>query len=139
MSYKDTFIKVSPDCPADRGIVPESAKPGKPVHVIQYELLSQAPYRYDHEELLFEVHVRHKQIPDDVVQERRQEIWEALFSKSHPCLRASALPKKYGWGVHYDENGKIAIYGMDSPAYLRFASGEGGKVKVLSGMRTSRK
>lgn len=137
MSYKNTFIRVSADCPADRGIVPVSTRPAKPAHVIQYELLSQAPYRYNHEELLFEVHIRHKQIPEEVVQERRQELWEELFSKSHPCLRASALPKKYGWGVHYDEQGKIAIYGMDSPEYQQFVTST--DVQLLNGMRSSRK
>lgn len=137
MSYQNTFIRVSTDCPADRGIVPVSTRPAKPAHVIQYELLSQAPYRYNHEELLFEVHIRHKQIPEEVVRERRQELWEELFSKSHPCLRASALPKKYGWGVHYDAQGKIAIYGMDSPEYRRFVTSA--DVQLLNAMRNSRK
>lgn len=137
MSYKNTFIRVSTDCPADHAIVPVSTRPAKPAHLIQYELLSQAPYRYNHEELLFEVHIRHKQIPEEVVQERRQELWEELFSKPHPCLRASALPKKYGWGVHYDEQGKIAIYGMDSPEYQRFTTSS--DVQLINAMRTSRK
>jgi len=35
----------------------------------------------------------------------------ALLSKPHPCLRASMLPKRYGWGVHYDGNGRITLYG----------------------------
>ncbi|MBW4841004.1 MAG: hypothetical protein KZY74_16565 [Paenibacillaceae bacterium] len=137
MSYKNTFIRVSTDCPTDHAIVPVSTRPAKPVHLIQYELLSQAPYRYNHEELLFEVHIRHKQVPKEVVQERRQELWEELFSKPHPCLRASALPKKYGWGVHYDEQWKIAIYGMDSPDYQRFTAST--DVQLLNAMRNSRK
>ncbi|MGP0584088.1 DUF6157 family protein [Paenibacillus timonensis] len=137
MSYKNTFIRVSPDCPADRGIEPVSTRPAKPAHMIQYELLSQAPYRYNHEELLFEVHIRHKQIPKEVVQERGQELWEELFSKPHPCLRASVLPKKYGWGVHYDEQGKIAIYGMESPDYQRFTAST--DIQLLNAMRNSRK
>jgi hypothetical protein len=137
VSYKNTFIRVSTDCPVDRAIVPVSTRPAKPAHLIQYELLSQAPYRYNHEELLFEVYIRHKQIPEEVLQERRQELWEELFSKPHPCLRASALPKKYGWGVHYDEQGKIAIYGMDSPEYQRFTASS--DVQLLHAMRTSRK
>lgn len=137
MSYKNTFIRVSADCPADHGIVPVSTRSAKPAHLIQYELLSQAPYRYNHEELLFEVHIRHKQIPEVIVQERREEIWEELFSKPHPCLRASMLPKKYGWGVHYDEQGKIAIYGMESPEYQRFAAST--ELQQLNAMRSSRK
>ncbi|MEK5162784.1 DUF6157 family protein [Paenibacillus sp. FSL R5-0527] len=139
MSYKNAFIRVSPDCPVDRAVVPEAGKKGKPIHMIQYELLSQAPYRYNHEELIFEVHIRHKGISEEELRERRQEIWDELFSKPHACMRASALPKKYGWGVHYDEHGKIALYGVDSREYREFCAAQDGRVKLLDGMRSSRK
>ncbi|GIP54042.1 MULTISPECIES: DUF6157 family protein [Paenibacillus] len=138
MSYTNTFIRVSPDCPAETGIVPVSAKESKPVHVIQYELLTEHPYKFDYPALLFETHIRHKQISAEVIQEREQEIRDDLFSKKHACLRASALPKKYGWGVHYDENGKIAIYGMDSHEYKRFTESADGSIQVLNGMRSRR-
>ncbi|WP_255596521.1 DUF6157 family protein [Paenibacillus sp. S150] len=64
MGYTDTFIRVAADCPAGTGIVPVSSRPRRPAHVIQYELLSGAPYTYNHEELLYEVHVCHKEIPE---------------------------------------------------------------------------
>lgn len=93
MSYKNTFIKVSPDCPVTSSVVPQHKTSYKPIHVIQYELLSRYPYRYTHEQLLFEIHIRHKNIPADELETNRQQIWDALFSKSHACLRASQLPK----------------------------------------------
>ncbi|WP_342481620.1 DUF6157 family protein [Paenibacillus sp. FSL L8-0340] len=43
------------------------------------------------------------------------EIWGALFSKSNPCLRASMLSKRYGWGMHFNDEGKIALYAKASP------------------------
>ncbi|WP_410771760.1 DUF6157 family protein [Fontibacillus sp. BL9] len=136
MSYKNTFILVSPDCPAVKGIVPVSAKENKPVHLIQYELLTEHPYRYDYPELLLETHIRHKQISSEEMNRRGQEIRDELFAKKHACLRASALPKKFGWGVHYDDDGRIAIYGMDSPEYKSFADSADTGIQLLLGMRS---
>lgn len=138
MSYTNTFIRVSPDCPAATGIVPVTTKANKPVHVIQYELLTKHPYKFDYPALLLETHLRHKGISPEEFEEREQEIRDELFSKKHACLRASALPKKYGWGVHYDENGKIAIYAMDSREYKDFTESSDGSIQVLNGMRSRR-
>lgn len=136
MSYKNTFILVSPDCPVAEGVVPVSDKERKPIHVIQYELLAGHPYKYDYEELLFETHIRHKQISEDELRERGQEIRSELFAKKHACLRASALPKKYGWGIHYNEEGKIAVYPVESSEYIKFAASGESSVQLLYGMRS---
>jgi hypothetical protein len=138
MSYIGTFIQVSPDCPVEFGVVPDTKKESKPAHIIQYELLSENPYKYTHEELLFEVHVRHKGFSDGEVKNRRDEIWEELFQKKHPCLRACMLPKKYGWGVHYNDEGRIAIYPKESPEYQRFVQAYNGSRQLLTAMRSKR-
>lgn len=139
MSYTDTFIRVAEDCPAEIGTTPVSGRPLPPAHVIQYQLLAGAPYHYNHKELLYQVHVRHKGIPEEERDARREEIWAELFAKNHPCLRASMLPKKYGWGVHYDAEGKIALYAKESPEYDYYtSSGEAG-VKLLNAMRSKRR
>jgi hypothetical protein len=136
VSYRDTFILVAADCPAVSGIVPVSKNGSKPMHLIQYELLAQKPYTYTHEQLLFEVHIRHKGIAEDESGTRLAAAREELFQKKHPCLRASMLPKKYGWGVHYDEQGRIALYGMESREYQQFTQSD--KVAQLKAMRSSR-
>jgi hypothetical protein len=59
MSTIDTFIQVAEDCPVRTGVVPTARGEAKTVAVLQYELLSQHPYGYTHEDLLFAVHVRH--------------------------------------------------------------------------------
>ncbi|WP_199621370.1 DUF6157 family protein [Paenibacillus alkalitolerans] len=138
MSYVNTFIKVAPDCPVTSSVVPVAKRESKPVHVIQYELLSQNPYQFTHEELLFEVHIRHKAISNEELLRRRDGIWAELFEKKHPCLRASLLPKKYGWGVHFNDEGKIALYGMETPEYERFDNGDHGSHTLLTAMRSSR-
>jgi Family of unknown function (DUF6157) len=133
MSYIDTFIQVAADSRATSSVIPQAKGTGQPVHLIQYELLSENPYQYNHEELVFEVFVRHKAIPADELAARRAEIWAELFQKGHPCMRASMLTKKYGWGAHYDQAGKIAIYALESPEYQQFL--QNGNTKKLLAMR----
>ncbi|HZG86665.1 DUF6157 family protein [Paenibacillus sp.] len=117
----NTFVRVSQDCPAERGIVPVSKGPGKTLPEVQFDILSKHPYTYDLDELIVETHIRHKLALDALDEARRASVRSELLAKSHPCMRASMLPKKYGWGVHYDENGRIAIYPMESEAYARLS------------------
>ncbi|WP_191561209.1 DUF6157 family protein [Metabacillus idriensis] len=49
------------------------------------------------------------------------------------------LLKKYGWGFHFYEAGKIALYGIESPEYKQFMEQKGGDLKLLNAMRNSRK
>jgi hypothetical protein len=51
-------------------------------------------------------------------------------------MRASPLTKKYGWGVHYDGQGKIAICAVDSQAYRRFVEDQ--NIKKYFAMRSKR-
>jgi len=37
-------------------------------------------------------------------------------------MRASPLGKRFGWGVHADGEGRIAIYAVDSKRYQALAS-----------------
>lgn len=137
MSYHETFIQVAPDCPVTSAIVPVAKGAIKSVPVLEYELLSEAPYKYTQEELFFEVHVRRKAIPAREAEARREELWSELFGKPYACLRASALPKKYGWGFHFNKAGQVALVAMESDEYKTFAGARGG-VKVLTAMRSKR-
>ncbi len=137
MGYTDTFIQVAADCPAPRGEVPAGKRERKPIHVLQYELLSAHPYRFTHADLLYEVHVRHKAIAPAELKTRGPAIRKELLEKPHPCLRACLLPKKYGWGVHYNEQGRIALYARESEAYHRFTQ-EGGVANLVTALRSRR-
>jgi len=46
------------------------------------------------------------------------------------------LTKRYGWGVHSDDNGKVAIYGMDAAEYKKFVADK--KLEHTKGMRSKR-
>lgn len=117
MSYKDTFIQIAPDSDATTATVPESTRKATPIHMIEYQLLTEKPYHYDHEGLIFEVYLIRQGITDEERAERGDQIWSELFQKGHPCMRASALTKRYGWGAHYDAEGKIALVAVDSDEY----------------------
>ncbi len=135
MSYINTFIKIADDCPVNKSEIPVSKKDKKPLH-IQYELLKENPYKFDHEGLIYEVFIKHKEIPEDILEKDSERIKTELFSKGHPCLRASALTKRYGFGAHYDDKGRIAIYPMESAEYKAFI--EDKTMKIIPAMKTKK-
>ncbi|WP_310534125.1 DUF6157 family protein [Novosphingobium sp.] len=127
--YFSTFITASPDSTAAQGVPP--AKP----HTIagqQYALLSKHPYARTSDELLFDVHCQRSGIDGAEKGAAR----EPFLAKSKACLRASPLVKQHGWGLHFDKDGKVALYGVESPEYCALAQSD--DVKVIPGMRSSR-
>lgn len=77
-------------------------------------------------------------IPEEELLARGIQIREELFQKSQACLRASMLPKKYGWGLHFDRAGKIALFGVESLDYQKYLLKKGDELKILPAMRNSR-
>ncbi len=136
MSYKDTFIAIAPDSTATEAVIPPDNRAQKTIHLIQYELLTEKPYHYTHEDLVFTVHAIRKNISDPDLAENGDAIHADFFKKEHPCLRASALTKKYDWGVHHNADRKIALYPIESDDYATLA--DQSAVKLVA-MRSSRK
>jgi hypothetical protein len=136
MSYIQTFIQVSADCPVRKSEIPVARRDAVPAHVIQYELLTRHPYQFSHEDLVYEVYVRQKGIPSQVLATDAAKVRAELFSKGHPCLRASSLTKRYGFGAHYNEAGKIALYPVESPEYEQLM--QDAAVRKLPAMRNKK-
>ncbi|MFC5529071.1 DUF6157 family protein [Cohnella yongneupensis] len=137
-NYYNTFITVATDCPVERGIVPPDKKAGKTKPGIEFDLIANRPYAYTQKDILFEVHARHKEVPAAELEEKGAELREQFYGKPTACFRASMLPKKYGWGVHFNEAGRMALVPMESPEYRRFVEGEVAGVKLVAAMRNSR-
>lgn len=134
----DTFVLVAPDCPAGSATVP-SARGGRPTIVlVQYELLTAPPYTLTLEALIFSTHVRRLEFSESEAQAQAAAIRRTLFAKPHPRMRASPLPKTYGWGVHHDAEGRIALHGVETDDYRRFAKGSVVGVAVVAAMRNKR-
>lgn len=136
MNPFNQFIQIAADCPTEMAVIPQNKAEKQSVAVIEYALLSAKPYHYTLEELQFAVHALHKKISPAELKAHRKQMWCEFFSKPHACMRASALTKKYGWGVHYDEQGKIALYAVESKEYQRFIKDS--KVAKFFAMRSKR-
>lgn len=135
MTYQNTFITVAPDTKATSGRIPDDKRAKKTLHRIQYELLTSKPYHYTHDELVFTVYVIRQGINDTILAEQGEELRADFFKKEYPCLRASALTKTHGWGAHYDHEGRIAIYPMESDTYQQWVASAD---KVFAAMRSKR-
>jgi hypothetical protein len=138
-NYYNTFITVAADCPATNGLVPPEKKDGKTKPGIEFELVASRPYEYTQEELLYQVHVLHRGIPKEELEAAGTRFRDEFFAKPTACMRASMLPKKYGWGIHFNSEGKLALVSVDSADYKRFVEGEQKGVTLLAAMRNSRK
>ncbi|WP_220502627.1 DUF6157 family protein [Microbispora sp. H10885] len=148
LNYYSTLIAVADDCPVTTAKAPEP-RGGRPtVAVLQYEMISGAPYGLTQEDVLFESWLLRQDLPD-LTEERRAALRKDFFSRPQACLRGSPLPKKYGWGLLFDAGGRIALCPMESEEYRRIVGGEGagagdgaaggdGGVRVLKALRSRR-
>lgn len=132
-NYANAFIEVAEDCPTSVGEIPPTKGSKKSVANLQFEMIVDRPYQFTSDDVLFSVWATRKGIPDGGLAEAR----EIYFSKGQPCFRASPLTKRYGWGVHSDAEGRIAIYGVDSDEYAGFVADE--SLKKVKAMRSKRK
>jgi len=135
-NYYNSFILVAPDSTATTGIVPVSRGGKLTVPALEYKLLSSKPYFYTQNEVLFEVHARHKGVAAGELKSRRHELLAEYFSRPRACLRCSSLPKTYGWGIHFDVDGKIGLHAVDSQEYRRLARDKG--IEKFFAMRSQR-
>ncbi|MGN6494186.1 MAG: DUF6157 family protein [Agriterribacter sp.] len=131
-NYTNTFIAVAEDCPALQGEVPPVKDGDKSIAAMQYEMISKHPYKYTSDDVVFSCFAAKNDLSKAEMKAGR----ELFFSKGQPCLRSSPLTKRYGWGVHSNEEGKVAIYGMDTAEYKKMMSDK--KLKVVNAMRSKR-
>ena len=130
-NYKNTFIAVADDCPVKAAEVPP-VKSAKTVANLQFEMVSENPYKYTSDDVLFHCYATKNEIPKSEWKEAR----EVFFSKGQACFRASPLTKRYGFGVHANEEEKIALYPMESKEYKTFSKDK--KLQVVKAMKSKR-
>jgi hypothetical protein len=117
-NYFDTFIEVADDCPAVTGQIPPLNVSAPSVATIQFELISQHPYVFTSDEIIFHVYA----IRNDLAASDYAIAKKEFFSKGQACLRSSALVKRYGWGIHADHRGKVALIGLETDDYKKYCS-----------------
>ncbi|CAH0231352.1 hypothetical protein SRABI80_02525 [Peribacillus frigoritolerans] len=133
MSYKNTLITISEDSKVSSGKVPVIKNEKPTIAYIEHDLINNNPYKFTQEDVQFKTYL----IKNQMEAENAAELREQFFSKSKACFRASPLVKNYGWGIHYNNQGKIAIYDVNSEMYNQLLKQD--DITKLKGMRSKRK
>jgi len=128
-NYFNTLIEVSADCAAGTGVVPQRVGS---VAALQYGFLSGAPYRFTSDALLAAVAATRRGLGEA----EWPRVGAELFARPQACLRASPLVKSYGWGLHHDAEGRVALVARDSDEYQRLLADTA--LTKWRGMRSAR-
>lgn len=115
-NYRTTFIEVAEDCPAEHAVEPPAAE-NPTIAAMHYRLIAEQPYLRTSDDVIFETYAQRNGIAVDDAAAR-----EAFFSKGQPCLRSSPLGKRYGWGIHHDAEGRVALVPRESEEYALLAA-----------------
>lgn len=148
VDYVNTFIAVAPDNRAVRGMAPpargrapvdgladEPSDRIPTVASLTYELINGRPYELTSGDVIFTVMALRRGIKDADRAAARAE----FYVTPRACLRSSDLGKRYGWGIHADADGRLALYGVESHEYGRLLDGRdpfGDFVAVTRAMRS---
>ncbi len=73
-------------------------------------MLAGKPYQYTSDDVLFECFAQ----KNDISESERKSARTEFFSKGQPCLRSSALAKRYGFGFHFDDQSKWHVRVLDT-------------------------
>lgn len=102
-SGNEELIEVAEDSKVVRAVEPPDGGPEKSIHRIVYEVLIESPYKYTEMELFHEVHVVRRSRPD-------------LKIESY-SIKRSPLVQRFGWGIHRNPEGKLALVPVESDKY----------------------
>lgn len=131
-NYYDSFIEIAGDCAATTGEVPPVKADAKSIASFQFELVKKNPYMFTSDEVLFQVYA----LRNDLTKSELAKARKHFFSKGQPCLRTSPLTKRYGWGVHFNKEGKIALYGSETKEYKKFVKDK--SLRVIKAMKSNK-
>ena len=130
-NYFNTFIEVAEDCPAKSAEVPPQKGDNPSIANIQFDMIAANPYLYNSDDVIFKGHATKNNLVNNIETER-----ELFFSKGQACLRASPLGKRYGWGIHHNAEGKVALYPAESEEYQQFLTDK--NLKHTKAMRSKK-
>lgn len=138
VDYTDTFIAVAPDSVATEGVAPRP-RGGRPtVASATHAMIAEHPYRHTSGDVIFTVWADRQGIPSGAREAARRD----FYAVPRACLRSSDLGKRFGWGIHADAEGRLALFAVESPGYAALAAGHvpgaGTPVTVLPAMRSRR-
>lgn len=132
-NYRNTLIEVAEDSPVLCGTTPPTKGDSRSVANIQFDLVSKHPYQYTSDDVVFQTFA----VKNDLIENELETARAQFFAKGQPCLRCSPLTKRYGWGVHSNAEGKIALFGVESEEYEQLLNDPA--VEKVKAMRSARK
>jgi hypothetical protein len=132
----NTFIRVAEDCPARSGEEPQLRGGNPTVATLQYQMVAGEPYRYTSDDVVFATSAPGRALDAKASKKERSMARETFFSRGQACMRASPLVKRFGWGVHADAGGRLAICAIDSKRYQALAADT--KLTQVRAMRSKR-
>lgn len=131
-NYYNTFIEVAEDCPVDAAEIPPIKDKEKTAANIQFEMIKNNPYKFTSDDVIFSVYA----VKNNVGKKEFEKEREKFFSKGQACMRSSPLTKRYGWGIHSNNEGKVAAYAFGSKEYKKFLNDK--TLKHVKAMRSKR-
>lgn len=132
-NFFDTFIEVAEDTKAVKGIPPPFKNDKMTIAGMQYDLIAKNPYAFTSDDIIFQVYADRNGLAEAEYKSAREQ----FFSKGQPCFRTSPLTKNYGFGIHSNEEGKVALYGMETSRYQQLLGDA--KTRKVKAMRSSKK
>jgi hypothetical protein len=132
VNYFDTLIAIADDCPVHEATIPPRKDEKPTIAAEQYRLLIDRPYELTSEDVIFEVYADKQGIPEN----ERPAAREEYFATPRACLRTSPLAKKFGWGLHSDDQGRLALVRADSDRYQELLADPA--TKTVKAMRSGK-
>jgi hypothetical protein len=132
------IVLVAEDCAVRAATPPPPRGSGPTTAQVQYELLRAEPFRWTEDDVLFESWWRRQDAAASASEAEREHARAEYLARPRPCLRASPLPMRYGWGLVFDERDRVALCAVESADYRALAAGEGG-VEVQKSFRRTRR
>lgn len=136
MNYYNTFIAVAADTKTSHGMPPPARSGQKSIAVLEYELVFPQAYLFTQEDVQFAVYVQRHGLADEALKEERGQLWQDFFAKPMACMRTSPLAKSYGWGLHFNPAGKLALVPVESVEYQKFIADQ--SIMQTRAMRSKR-
>lgn len=131
-NYTSTLIAIADDSTATFGTRPPEREGSPSIAFRTWQSIAEHPYERTSDDVIFGVWADRQ----GVAEEDRADARRQFFSKGQPCLRASDLGKKYGWGIHHDATGKVALVGVETDRYQSLLDDPA--VKVVKAMKSKR-
>lgn len=132
-NYFNSLITVAEDCKVSHGTIPKENPEKLTVANYHFQQINQNPLALESDDIIFNTHVLRNDITNSEIAAERSN----FFSKGQACLRTSPLTKTYGWGIYFDEKGRVKLVDSASEEYFQLI--EDKTIKKIPAMRSSKK